>query len=129
MGYGIPAALAAKLACPRREVACLVGDGGFLMQAGEMATAARLGRRVLFVMLRDGSLSLIEAKQRRRGYRAAGVALPPWPPPPDYFGVPCVPARTPREFRTALHRARRARGPLVIEAVVDGSRYAEILYS
>jgi acetolactate synthase-1/2/3 large subunit len=43
MGCAIPAALAAKLALPRREMACIVGDGGFLMQAGEMATAAHQG--------------------------------------------------------------------------------------
>jgi acetolactate synthase-1/2/3 large subunit len=130
MGYGIPAALAATLAHPERTVACVVGDGGFLMQAGEMATAARLGARVLFVMLRDESLSLIHAKQRRRGYRIAGVDLPARQPDPPahYFGVPCFPARSAREFRSALGRARRQRGPVVIEAIVDGSTYAELLY-
>jgi acetolactate synthase I/II/III large subunit len=130
MGYGIPAALAATLARPGREVACVVGDGGFLMQAGEMATAARLGSRALFVMLRDESLSLIHAKQRRRGYRITGVDLPVRDPvpPPHYFGVPCIPARSAREFRAALARVRRQRGPVVIEAVVDGSKYAELLY-
>jgi acetolactate synthase I/II/III large subunit len=130
MGYGIPAAMAAKLARPTREVACVVGDGGFLMQAGEMATAARLGSRVLFVVLRDESLSLIHVKQRRRGYRITGVGLPVRRPvpPPHYFGVPCVPARSAREFRAALVRAKRCRGPVVIEAIVDGSRYAELLY-
>jgi acetolactate synthase-1/2/3 large subunit len=130
MGYAIPAALAAKLVRPTREVACVVGDGGFLMQAGEMATAARLGLRVLFVHLRDESLSLIEAKQRRRGFRMVGVRLPVRhpQPPAHYFGVPCVPARTPLEFRAALRRAARSRGPVVIEAIVDGGRYAELLY-
>ena len=130
MGYGIPAALAATLARPGRDVACVVGDGGFLMQAGEMATAARLGTRALFVMLRDESLSLIHAKQRRRGYRITGVDLPVRDsvPPPHYFGVPCIPARSAREFRAALARVRRQRGPVVIEAIVDGSKYAELLY-
>ncbi|RPI03682.1 MAG: thiamine pyrophosphate-binding protein, partial [Zetaproteobacteria bacterium] len=110
MGYAIPAALAAKLVRPNREVTCVVGDGGFLMQAGEMATAARLGSRVTFVLLRDESLSLIRAKQARRGYRPAGVGLPSgtMPPPAHYFGVPCVPARSSAEFRTALARARRS---------------------
>ena len=130
MGYGIPAALAAKLVRPHRRVACVVGDGGFLMQAGEMATAARLGLPVVFVILRDESLSLIHAKQRRRGYRISGVGLPARRPvpPPHYFGVPCFPARSGREFRAALARVRRQRGPAVIEAMVDGSRYEELLY-
>lgn len=130
MGYAIPAALAAKLVRPKREVACVVGDGGFLMQAGEMATATRLGGRVVFVVMRDESLSLIHAKQSRRGYRSVGVDLPVGNahPPAHYFGAPCIPARSAREFGTALARARRSRGPVVIEAIVDGSRYAELLY-
>jgi len=49
-------------------------------------------------------------------------------PPPHYFGVPCFPARSGREFRAALARLRRQRGPAVIEAIVDGSRYEELLY-
>jgi hypothetical protein len=76
------------------------------------------------------SVSLIHAKQRRRGYRISGVSLParrPVPPPHD-FGVPCFPARSGREFRAALARLRRQRGPAVIEAMVDGSRYEELLY-
>ncbi len=130
MGYAIPAALAAKLIHPRREVACLVGDGGFLMLAGEMATASRLGLKVLFVVLRDGRLSLIEAKQRKRGYRVVGVNLfrRRSAPPPHYFGVPCLAARSPKDFRAALARAARQRGPVVIEAEVDGERYEELLY-
>jgi len=129
MGYGIPAAMGASLAAPGRRVVCVVGDGGFLMQAGEMATAARLGRPVLFVVMRDGSLSLIEAKQLSRKYRIAGVRLhpAPWETPGDYFGVPCVAARSPREMARALRTAARARGPMVIEAHVDGSCYPEIL--
>jgi len=130
MGYAIPAAMAAKLARPGREVVCLMGDGGFLMQAGEMATAARLGLKVLFVVLRDGRLSLIEAKQQRRSYRLVGIALHErWArTATTYFGVPCVPARTPKELRAALSRAARLRGPMIIEAQVDGSNYPDLLY-
>jgi acetolactate synthase-1/2/3 large subunit len=130
MGYAIPAAMAAKLARPDREVVGLMGDGGFLMLAGEMATAARLGLKILFVVLRDGSLSLIEAKQRQRDYRVVGVALHErwaWTAT-SYFGVPCIPARSPRAFRSALSRAARLRGPLIIEAHVDGTKYQELLY-
>ena len=130
MGYAIPAAMAAKLARPGREVVCLMGDGGFLMQAGEMATAARLGLKVLFVVLRDGRLSLIEAKQQRRSYQLVGIALHErWArTATTYFGVPCVPARTPKELRAALSRAARLRGPMIIEAQVDGSNYPDLLY-
>jgi thiamine pyrophosphate-dependent acetolactate synthase large subunit-like protein len=86
--------------------------------------------KVLFVVLRDGSLSLIEAKQRRRNYQLVGIGLhEQWArTATNYFGVPCVPARTPKEFRNVLSRAARLRGPMIIEAQVDGSKYLEILY-
>jgi len=130
MGSALPAALAAKLTCPEREVACIMGDGGFLMLAGEMATAARLGLKVLFIVLRDGTLSLIEAKQRKRGYRVVGVDLfrRRCAPPAHYFGVPCVAAGSVEDFRKALARARRQSGPMLIEAEVDGSHYERLLY-
>ena len=130
MGSAVPYALAAKLVCPEREVVCVTGDGGFLMLAGEMATAARLGLKVLCIVLRDGSLSLIKEKQRRRGHRMVGVDLYPRPvaPMPHHHGVPCVTAGSLPDFRRALAGARRRSGPLLIEAEVDGSHYESLLY-
>ena len=57
--FGVPAAIAAKLCLPERAVACVSGDGGFLMMAGEMATARRLGLNVVFVVLADNELRLL----------------------------------------------------------------------
>ena len=130
MGYGIPAALAAKLACPDREVAAVMGDGCFLMMAGEMATARRLGRKVLFVVLNDNWLALIKVKQERRKFELTGVALgeSDVPPPEHYFGVPCRSAHTPEAFRAALAWALGTDGPTVVEALVRPELYSEILY-
>jgi acetolactate synthase-1/2/3 large subunit len=130
MGYGIPAALGAKLACPDREVACIMGDGCLLMMAGEMATARRLGRKVLFLVLNDNWLALIKVKQERRKYGLTGVQLGEtnYSPPDQYFGVPCRATRTPAEFRAALQWARAVDGPAVVEAMVRPEIYSEILY-
>ena len=134
MGYAIPAALAAKLARPEREVLAIVGDGCFQMMAGEMATARRLGLRVLFVVLNDGDLALIRVKQERKGLGIYGVDLGTGgerkglEPPPHYFGVPCVAARSPEELREAVCGAFAADGPTVIEAIVDGREYSETVY-
>ncbi len=130
MGYGIPAALAAKLARPDREVACIMGDGCLLMMAGEMATARRLGRKVLFVVLNDNTLALIKVKQERRKFDLTGVQLGEtnFTPPDQYFGVPCRAARTPAEFRAALAWALGTDGPTVVEAMVRPEIYSEILY-
>lgn len=130
MGYGIPAALAAKLVHPEREVASVMGDGCFLMMAGEMVTARRLGLKVPFIVLNDNWLALIKVKQERRGYALTGVQVGevPYQPPTAYFDVPCLVARTPEAFRTALGQALAADGPTVIEAMVRPEIYSSILY-
>jgi acetolactate synthase-1/2/3 large subunit len=130
MGYAIPAAFGAKLARPEREVAAIMGDGCFLMMAGEMATAKRLGLKIPFIVLNDNWLALIKVKQERRHYAYTGVQVgeTAYTPPAEYFGVPCLVARTPAEFRRAVLAALGADGPTVIEAMVRAEIYSTILY-
>ena len=73
MGCALPLALGAKRAAPDRPVVGFMGDAGFLMVAGELASASALGLPVLFVVFVDASLSLIELKQRQRQLPNAGV--------------------------------------------------------
>ncbi|TFL16267.1 thiamine pyrophosphate-binding protein [Jannaschia formosa] len=73
MGCAIPLAIGAKRAAPETPVIGFMGDAGFLMVAGELASAAALGLPVVFVVFVDRSLSLIELKQRQRQMRNAGV--------------------------------------------------------
>ena len=64
MGYGLPAALAAKLARPESPVLAVVGDGGFSMNSQELETARRLGASFVTVVLADSSYSLIQMASR-----------------------------------------------------------------
>jgi len=129
MGYGMPAAFAAKLVSPERNVACIVGDGGFQMTAGELALARRLNLAVPTIVLNDGWLGLMKVKQERRNYPLSGVFLgEPPESPPHYFGVPCRPAKTPDEFRSALDWAIAHNGPSVIEAFIDVASYAQTVF-
>ncbi|MEM6758617.1 MAG: thiamine pyrophosphate-binding protein [Pseudomonadota bacterium] len=73
MGCAVPLAMGAQVAEPTRKVISFSGDAGFLMVAGEMATAAELGLRTIFVVFVDASLALIELKQRQRQLTNAGV--------------------------------------------------------
>ncbi len=73
MGCAVPLAIGAKLASPDRPVVSFSGDAGFLMVAGELATAAELSARVIFVVFVDASLALIEMKQRGRQLPNLGV--------------------------------------------------------
>ncbi len=125
MGFGIPPAIAAKLSKPERKVACVTGDGGFLMMAGELATAKRLGNPLIFVLMSDRHLSLITIKQEKKNNPAHGTRLfgEGYRSPDHLFGVPVFPASTAEAFREALSEADRAEGPAVIEAFVNKSDY------
>ena len=129
MGFGIPAALAAKLCQPEKKVVCITGDGGFLMMVGEMATAVRLGLAVVVVVLVDRHLQLITVKQERQGFPCYGTPLFPaaYPSPSHYFGVPVLPASTVTEVHEAIAQGLAAAGPVIVEATVDPSEYDEII--
>ena len=76
MGYGLPAAIGAKLARPERPVVCFTGDAGLEMTIGELATLRDLRLAVTVVCFADRSLALIELKQRRMGLPNLGVDFP-----------------------------------------------------
>jgi acetolactate synthase-1/2/3 large subunit len=59
MGFGLPAAIAAAMANRTAPVVCVTGDGGLMMNTGEMMTARRYGLKIIVVVLSDGELNLI----------------------------------------------------------------------
>jgi acetolactate synthase-1/2/3 large subunit len=129
MGFGIPAALAAKLCKPEQPVICVTGDGGFLMMVGEMATAVRLGLPVVFVVLVDRHIQLITVKQERQGFPRYGTFLYPesYTSPAHYFGVPVMAARTVAEVHDAVAHGLKADGPVIVEAFVDPAEYEGVI--
>ena len=131
MGFGLPAAIAAKLARPDLPVVCLIGDGCFQMTCGEVATAKRLGITLPIVVLDDKWLALIKIKQIRRQFPLYGTALQDEDyrePPAHYFGVPAHGVRSAAVLEEAVTAALAARGPTVIEAVVDSEHYLDTVY-
>ncbi|MEN9060475.1 thiamine pyrophosphate-dependent enzyme [Ponticoccus litoralis] len=66
MGYGLPAAIAAKVADPERCVVCFAGDGDFQMTCQELATAAQAGARPIVLILNNGVYGTIRAHQERQ---------------------------------------------------------------
>lgn len=73
MGAGLPAAIAAKLVRPERQVLAVVGDGGFMMNAQELETAVRLNVPVVVLILNDNAFGFIKWKQRNMGFRDFGL--------------------------------------------------------
>jgi acetolactate synthase I/II/III large subunit len=131
MGFGLPGAIAAKLARPDLPVVCLLGDGCFQMTCGEVTTAKRLGITLPIVVLDDRWLALIKVKQIRRQFPLYGTELQAEDyrePPAHYFGVPALAANDGDALEGAVRAALAANGPTVIEAVVDSDHYVETVY-
>jgi len=131
MGFGLPAAIAAKLARPDLPVVCLIGDGCFQITCGEVAMAKRLGLALPIVVLDDRWLALIKVKQIRRQFPLYGTELQVEDyrdPPAHYFGVPALGVRSAPALEAAVTQALAARGPTAIEAVVDSDHYVDTVY-
>jgi acetolactate synthase-1/2/3 large subunit len=129
MGFALPAAISAQLVHPDRRVLAFTGDGGLMMAAAELETAARLALPIVVVVFDDGALSLIKIKQDQRG---TGV-LPLAYAGPDLvalarsFGVTAFVAESEETLRRALVHALAAQGPSLIDARIDPSGYRELL--
>ncbi|MFI6348631.1 thiamine pyrophosphate-binding protein [Streptomyces sp. NPDC050560] len=125
MGFGVPAAIGAKIARPDRPVVALVGDGGFAMTATEVRLAASMGLPVAFVVFTDGSLNRIELKQMERGYPSTATRIEDM----DLVALAGamhshgVRVTTAAELDKALEGLEGLDAPLVIEARVDPSQY------
>ena len=125
MGCAVPLAIGAKLAAPDRTVVSFSGDAGFLMVAGELATAAELGSRTVFVVFVDASLALIELKQRQRQMPNRGVDFGPH----DYaaigraFGGGGYTVSSRAELRSAIEAALASDTFTVIAALIDRKAY------
>ena len=131
MGFGLPGAIAAKLARPDLPVVCLIGDGCFQMTCGEVATAKRLGITLPIVVLDDRWLALIKVKQIRRQFPLYGTELQQEDyraPPAHYFGVPALGVDSAEALEARRQDRARRTGPTVIEAVVDSEHYLETVY-
>jgi acetolactate synthase-1/2/3 large subunit len=125
MGCAVPLAMGAKLASPERPVISFSGDAGFLMVAGELATAAELKIKPIFVVFVDASLALIELKQRQRQMENHAVDFGQH----DYAGIARAfggaghSVSTRMELREALMKAQSADTFTLIAATIERGAY------
>jgi pyruvate dehydrogenase (quinone) len=122
MANGLPYSIAAALAYPDRQVVCIIGDGGFTMLMGELATLAKYKLPVKIIILKNNVLGMIKWEQiAMEGNPQYGVELQPI----DFAayaracGVAGYTIKTPQETSSILRDAFANAGPAVIEAVVD----------
>ncbi|MDP4222452.1 MAG: thiamine pyrophosphate-binding protein [Bacteroidota bacterium] len=125
MGFGLPAALAAQLANPGTTVACLTGDGGFLMMAGEIITARRYRLPVITVVFSDGELNLIRLKQTWLDLTPYATALYAGDlfGSEKFFGVKVLTADSEESMIKAVKHSLSLNEPVIINAIIDPDDY------
>ena len=122
MGYGVPAAVAAKLTCPDRVVVSFSGDGCFLMNGQEIATAAQYGSNVIFVVINNGMYGTIRMHQERNyPGRVSGTDLhnPDFAALAQAYGLHGEVITATSEFEPAFERCLEMSRPCLIEIRVD----------
>lgn len=135
MGYGIPAAIAAKCAFPERQVVCVAGDGDFQMTGNELGAAMQAGACPVILVVNNGSYGTIRMHQERTyPARVSGTALenPDFVTVAEAYGFLGARVERTRDFAPALQAALAAPGGAVIElvlgleAITPGATLAEI---
>ena len=118
LGFSLPTALGAKVACPDKKVFCITGDGGFMFNVQELSTAVAHNIDVTIIVFNDSAFGNVKRYQKENyGARYIGVDLHN----PDLqmlgrsFGMTALRAETPEALRTALQEADAAPGPALIE--------------
>jgi acetolactate synthase-1/2/3 large subunit len=122
MGYSVPAAVAAKIAEPKRAVVALAGDGEFLMNGQEFATAMQYGAAVIVLVVNNGMYGTIRMHQEREyPGRVSGTALEN----PDFaayaraFGGHGETVERSADFAPAFQRALASGKAAIIELKID----------
>lgn len=127
MGYGVPAAVAAALHYPDRTVVAVAGDGDFLMNGQELATAAQYGANLIVVVVDNGAYGTIRMHQEREypgRVSATTLANPDFAILGAAFGGWSAKATTTEEFVAALEEAKGRTGIRLIHALTDLERIA-----
>ncbi len=122
MGFGLPAAISAKQLFPQRTVVCFAGDGDFLMNGQEFATAVQYGVNVIVIVIDNGLYGTIRMHQERE-YPGRVVASqlrnPDFAAYARAFGGHGETVETTEAFEPAFERALAARMPAILHVKVD----------
>ena len=121
LGYGYATALGVKIAHPDKPVVAIAGDGGFMFQVQELATAAQYSISLPVIVFNNGRFGNVRRHQEEwYDGRFIGSTLhnPRFAEMAETFGVPGYKANSPQTLRSALARALKEGGPSLIEVEV-----------
>jgi acetolactate synthase I/II/III large subunit len=124
MGYGLPAAMGAKVALPDHEVICISGDGSFQMNLQELGTLAQYGIHVKTVILNNGWQGMVRQWQQafygeRYSSSNMEVGMPDIPLLCQAYGLKGMVVDTPEQLKEAIAEMLAHEGPVVLEVRVN----------
>ncbi|QUL39097.1 thiamine pyrophosphate-binding protein [Erythrobacter sp. JK5] len=122
MGYGVPAAVAAALRHPERQIVAIAGDGDFLMNGQELATAVQYGANLLVLVVDNSAYGTIRMHQEREypgRVSATRLSNPDFATLGASFGSWSATATTTEEFTDALAEALTRQGLRLIHMKID----------
>ena len=124
MGYGVPAAVSAALRFPQRTVVAVAGDGDFLMNGQELATAVQHGANLIVIVVDNSAYGTIRMHQEREfpgeeRISATRLANPDFAALANAFGGWSARAATTQEFKDALVDAQGRGGLRLIHCTID----------
>jgi 5-guanidino-2-oxopentanoate decarboxylase len=121
LGYAMPAAIGAKIACPGRAIAALAGDGGFLFTVQDLGTAVEQRLPLPIILWNNDALGQIAGDMVERGIPELGVKPrnPDFPALARAFGAEAVRPESLSGLSEAIRRALTAKGPTLIEVRED----------
>lgn len=132
MGFGLPAAIGAQMGAPDRQVVCFDGDGSFLMNIQELATAVRYRAPLVAVVLNNAWLGMVAQWQRMfydRRMSQSETAAPPYDKVAQAFGALGKRVERPEEFvpamQWALREAKAQKLPVILDVMIE--REAKVL--
>jgi acetolactate synthase-1/2/3 large subunit len=127
MGYGFPAAVAAKLRHPERTVMCVAGDGDFMMTGQELTTAIQYGAAVVVIVCDNGMYGTIRMHQERHfpgRPHATGLRNPDFVALAKACGAHAEKVERTEDFPAAFIRATEARIPALLHLMIDADAIA-----
>lgn len=129
MGYGLPAALGAKLGCRHKEVILIVGDGGFQMSLGELATIVQENAELKIMIFNNGYLGMVREIQQQlhgeRYYQTAMKGNPDFIKLAHAYGIEAFRVERQEEILEGIKRLLEYKGPIIGEFVIDP--YANVI--
>lgn len=125
MGFGLPGAIAAKIAYPGRTVFCITGDGGFSMAMADFITAVKYDLPIVVVVLNNHQLGMIQVEQMMEHYPnyATDLLNPDFARYADICGGIGIRVSRPEELRPALLTAMSQKRPVIIDVETDPKRF------